>query len=427
MPATPTGSASSTPRTALGELSNRQCSLSPRKTPRQGSPRKTPRPDVGVPALGPAPAPANGEDRSPTSSVPAALPLAMQQEPEVPDDARDLLDMDDLFPELAAGADRRDAVLLTPPVVERPQAGALLAQAEHRLSEDLQCLSEMSPEALPTGEPAPHAGPPEQAGPPARGSPRAAPEPVRRRASGIKGPARRSLTPRLDTPGSSKPITPAGAAGSAQPAPSAGSSVKKPTLESSDARACPQASSAAPTKRKTVPALALHKMALARDAQAQAPPGATPATAEPKIPKLAVEAAKSAADAAGAAETPPGASTVAADGGTGWSTAAEGHGPGGPDADARLPNCTLQSKLPKYKGSNTPRLASKPADAPGASKRAPPHSLQHDAPDASAPAPFVSPAAPANSETGTAGVGQGERMQDGAPQSPRSARHAAAR
>ena len=448
MPATPTGSASSTPRTALGELSNRAdprpCSLSPRKTPRQGSPRKTPRTDLGAagvaPAPGPAPAPANREDAGGggAGALPAALPLAMQQVPEVPDDARDLLDMDDLFPELAAGrgADRRDAVLLTTPVAERP-AGALLAQAEHRLSEDLQCLSEMSPEALPTVEPAhaappAHEAPPEQAVPPeqaelpARGSPRVAPEPARRRTSGIKGPARRSLTPRLDTPGSSaKPITPAGAAGSALPAPSTGSSVKKSTLESSDARACPQESSAAPTKRKTVPALALHKVGLARDAQAQAPPGAAPATAEPKIPKLAVEAAKSAAAAAGAADTPPGASTMAADGSAGGSTAAEGHGQGGWDGDARLPNCTLQSKLPRYKGSHTPRFAAKAFDTPGTSRCAPAHSLQHDAPDASAAAPLVSPAAPASSAAGVAGIGQG--TQDGAAQSSRSARHAAAR
>jgi hypothetical protein len=396
-----TGSASSTPRMALGELSNRAELLpcSPSKTDRgeQGSPLKTP----GSRWCGAQVLLANGEEASP---LPATMPLGiclMQQVLAVPDDAQDLLDMDDLFfPEPAAGQDtgQKDVARLTPPVAEgkRTTGGAAHESGcilDRRLSEDLQCLSEMSPEAL-------------QASEPERFSPRAAPPEPRRRSSGIKGPPRRSLTPMLDTPGSSsststKPITPASSGLPTR----AGSSQRKVPLKGSDARPCSQESSSAPSARKPVPPLALHKVSLApgetplgRGAMAIAP-----AKAVPKVAKSAAEEAKT--TAADANDEPSDAAAVVADGDAGWGTRDSQGIRGTADEEAKLPNCTMQSKLPRYTSTQTPRLATKPLDSQSTSTCVPPHSD-----------------APATASSTVAG-GQGECCQEATAPSPVTAYH----
>jgi len=429
MAGTPTGSAPSTPRMALGELSNRADLLpcSPSKTPRQGpcSPSKTPLQCSPLKTPGSRRCGAqvfvHGEEVLP---LPATMPLGvslMQQGLAVPDDAQDLLDMDDLFfPELAAGQEtgHKDAALLTPAVAKGkcPTSGAENEQGsilDRRMSEDLQCLSEMSPEAL--------------QGNVAKGdeierlSPRAAPPEPRRRASGIKGPPRRSLTPMLDTPGSSsstsmKPITPAS---SGLPTPRAGSSQRKVPLKvkGSDARPCPQESSAAPSARKPVPPLALHKVSLA---PGEKPLGASPlrrgamviapAKAVSKVHKLAVEEAQP--TAIDANDEPSGAAAVVADGDGGCGTRDSQGIRGTADEEAKLPNCTLQSKLPRYTSIQTPRLATKPLDSQSTSKCVPPNSLQQDA------------RATASS---TAEASQGECCKEATAPSPVTACHAAAR
>ena len=381
---------------ALGELSNRADLLpcSPSKT--QGL--KTP----GSRWCGAQVLLAPGEEVSP---LPATMPLGvclMQQVLAVPDDAQDLLDMDDLFfPEPAAGQDtgQKDVALLTPPVAEgkRPAGGAAHETGcilDRRLSEDLQCLSEMSPEAL-------------QASETERYSPRAAAPEPRRRSSGIKGPPRRSLTPMLDTPGSSsststKPITPASSGLPRR----AGSSQRKVPLKGSDARPCSQESSSAPSARKPVPPLALHKVSLA--------PGETPLgrgamaiAPVPTVAKSAVEEAKT--PAADANDEPSGAAAVVADGDAGCGTRDSQDIQGPADEESKLPNCTLQSKLPRYTSSQTPRLATKPLDSQSTSKCVLPHSLHQDA------------HATASS---TAAGGQGECCQEATAPSPVTAYHA---
>jgi len=205
-------SAGSTPRAALGELSSNVDAaaareMSPRKTPRAGG--------RGSPFIAPGKGGGSAELPVPPPLVPQPdLPAAAVSD-VVTEDVQDLLAMADFSPELSTA--RRESggmVLLTPRAqLSTPSKDAA---AQLLLLQDLECLTEMSPEALPlrpdetaaagTVEVTSEAtSPPASADPPA-----AAAAPPSGRVPKITGRPRRSLTPKIGALCvGAKPSTPA--------------------------------------------------------------------------------------------------------------------------------------------------------------------------------------------------------------------------
>ena len=213
-----------TPRTALGELSNKPSQISPKKTARAQLKGE----EVQLPP-------------SPLTALAGAMGLI------VSDDVQDLLDMDEF--ETATHGHSEAAAYSTE-----------LMSMECLLSEDLQCLSEMSAEVLPALS-LQRAAPPSISASVVPVAPSVAPRPTLVQ-KGIKAPPRRSLTQRLDNT-VANPSTPAANNGTTSRTVSQQKKTPKVVGSAAARTATPSFSSL----RKTVPPLALHKASLTSDSQ----------------------------------------------------------------------------------------------------------------------------------------------------------------
>jgi len=211
-----------TPRTALGELSNKPGQISPKNTPRAQLKSE----EVQLPP-------------SPLVALAGAMGLI------VSDDVQDLLDMDE-FETTTHGHSEAAAY------------SAELMSMKCLLSEDLKCLSEMSAEVLPALS-LQRAAPPSISASVAPVAPSVAPRPTSVQ-KGIKAPPRRSLTKRLDNT-VANPSTPAANNGTTSRTVSQQKKTPKVVGSAAARTATPSFSSL----RKTVPPLALHKASLTSD------------------------------------------------------------------------------------------------------------------------------------------------------------------
>ena len=333
-----------TPRPALGELSNNVDATAARETSPQ---KKTPRTGTKVGQIV-ATCISIADAGSPTTRAPRHEPNSSADD-HVTEDVQDLLAMADFSPELCTV--RRESgkgmALLTPRAQDRPLPAV-------QLLDDLECLRDMSPEALPS---APRMA---QGAPPAalqlNNLPAGADAAVSEGAQ-VAARNRRSLTKLDDACLATKPSTPAAARTLTTPQ-SSGSQRQTPRLSGSTAtRTTPAASHL--SARKGVPPLPLQKAGLSDSKSAQD----SSKKSVHKVPKLALASLISPVQAKEAEEDAGRSGSISADAG------GDGSGCSPSLLAAKRATATPEStkkaipdsKLPRY----TPRPRSGSSPAPG--------------------------------------------------------------